>query len=46
MNITQSFYDSLASQYDTLLLASGCSEVKWLFPEVSGFYQTNVVAGK
>ena len=46
MNITQSFYDSLASQYDALLLASGCSEVKWMFPEDSGFYQPIVVAGK
>ena len=29
-----------------LLLAGGCSEVKWLFPEESGFYQPIVVARK
>ena len=29
-----------------LLLASGCSEVKWLFPEETGFYQPIVVARK
>ncbi len=29
-----------------LLLASGCSEVKWLFPEETGFYQPIVVAKK
>ncbi len=29
-----------------LLLADGCSTVKWLFPEVSGFYQPVVVARK
>ena len=27
-----------------LLLADGCSEVKWLFPEETGFYQPIVVA--
>ena len=29
-----------------LLLANGCSEVKWLFPEETGFYQPIVVARK
>ena len=29
-----------------LLLASGCSDVKWLFPEETGFYQPIVVARK
>ena len=29
-----------------LLLANGCSEVKWLFPEETGFYQPIVVAKK
>lgn len=29
-----------------LLHASGCSEVKWLFPEETGFYQPIVVAKK
>ena len=29
-----------------LLLASGCSEVKWLFPEETDFYQPIVVARK
>lgn len=29
-----------------LLLASGCSEVNWLFPEETGFYQPIVVAKK
>ena len=29
-----------------LLLASGCSEVNWLFPEETGFYQPIVVARK
>ena len=29
-----------------LLLASGCSDVKWLFPEETGFYQPIVVAKK
>jgi len=29
-----------------LLLANGCSEVKWLFPEETGFYQPMVVAKK
>ena len=29
-----------------LLLARGCSEVKWLFPEETGFYQPIVVAKK
>ena len=29
-----------------LLLACGCSEVKWLFPEETGFYQPIVVAKK
>ena len=29
-----------------LLLASGCSEVKWLFPEETDFYQPIVVAKK
>ena len=29
-----------------LLLADGCSTVKWLFPEESGFYQPVVVARK
>ena len=29
-----------------LLLADGCSEVKWLFPEETGFYQPIVVARK
>lgn len=29
-----------------LLLASGCSEVKWLFPEKTDFYQPIVVARK
>ena len=29
-----------------LLFASGCSEVTWLFPEETGFYQPIVVARK
>lgn len=29
-----------------LLIASGCSEVRWLFPEETGFYQPIVVAKK
>ena len=29
-----------------LLLAGGCSEVKWLFPEETDFYQPIVVAKK
>ena len=29
-----------------LLLANGCSEVTWLFPEETGFYQPIVVAKK
>jgi len=29
-----------------LLLAAGCNEIKWLFPEESGFYQPIVVAKK
>ena len=29
-----------------LLLANGCSDVKWLFPEETGFYQPIVVAKK
>ena len=29
-----------------LLLASGCSEVDWKFPEETGFYQPIVIAGK
>ena len=90
MDIIQTFYDSMASQYDRLfqnwhregshyklvqyiiddedqlqvskfqceyrathreeisqlLLASGCSEAAWLFPEGPGFYQPIVVARK
>ncbi len=30
----------------TLLLAAGCAEVTWLFPEETGFYQPVVVAGR
>jgi len=29
-----------------LLLESGCSKVKWLFPEETGFYQPIVLAKK
>jgi hypothetical protein len=29
-----------------LLLANGCSQVAWLFPEETGFYQPIVVASK
>ena len=29
-----------------LLLSNGCREVKWLFPEETGFYQPIVVARK
>jgi len=29
-----------------LLVASGCSEVNWLFPEETDFYQPIVVAKK
>lgn len=29
-----------------LLMANGCSEVEWLFPETTGFYQPIVVAKK
>ena len=34
------------SEITDLLLASGCSEVNWLFPEETGFYQPIVVAKK
>ena len=27
-----------------LLLANGCREVKWLFPEETDFYQPSVIA--
>ena len=30
----------------SLLLAAGCREVQWLFPEETGFYQPIVVAKK
>jgi len=29
-----------------LLMANGCSEVVWMFPEETGFYQPIVVAKK
>lgn len=34
------------SEITDLLLAHGCSEVKWLFPEQTGFYQPIVAARK
>jgi len=92
MDIIQTFYDNLASQYDkrfqdwhattreqevildklfhlsgfdwsakvlscvyratrreeltSLLIASGCSEVTWTFPDKTGFYQPIVMAKK
>ena len=80
MDIIQTFYNNLASQYDklfldwqstveeqaalhtskyeceyrathrdeltNLLLKYGCSDVKWLFPEETGFYQPIVVGRK
>jgi hypothetical protein len=29
-----------------LLIANGCSDVEWMFPETTGFYQPIVVAKK
>ena len=37
---------TLRVEITDLLLASGCSEVKWLFPEETDFYQPIVVAKK
>ena len=34
------------SEITGLLLASGCCQVKWLFPEETGFYQPIVIAKK
>ena len=44
-------YDMMASdisdaEITELLLASGCGDVKWLFPEETDFYQPIVIAGK
>ncbi len=50
MNITQTFYDNLATtrreELTELFIANGCGNVEWLFPEVTGFYQPIIVARK